>query len=260
MRYERTHKANTRKKIVEDAARRFRAEGLSGASVATVMQDTGLTHGGFYKHFPSKADLLIESIGEAFDETAAWLVRVAEEAPAGSEWKAIIAAYLSLEHCDRPGNGCPLASLAPELARSEKHVRTGITAAMVNYKNRLVRFMPGKRMVDRERAFFAIFSTIIGAVALARMMPDTAMRKRVLNIAKGCFLRFGNGGFGGRSEKQTLRLGARQNHEREDPESRSIRNKQAIQARNDLDEQNMLAAAKPARSQKNANRVKRQGE
>jgi len=101
--------------------------------------------------------LLTESISEAFDETAAWLVRVAEEAPAGSEWKAIIAAYLSLEHCDRPGNGCPLASLAPELARSEKHVRTGIAAAMVNYKNRLVRFMPGKRAVDRERAFLQFF-------------------------------------------------------------------------------------------------------
>src|SRR5690242_17499658 len=112
MRYESTHKANTHKKIVEDAARRFRAEGLGGASVAAVMQDTGLTHGGFYKHFPSKADLLVASIGEAFDETAEWLVRVAEEAPAGSEWKAIVAAYLSLKHCDHPGNGCPLASLA----------------------------------------------------------------------------------------------------------------------------------------------------
>jgi len=259
MRYERTHKANTRKKIVEDAARRFRAEGLSGASVATVMQDTGLTHGGFYKHFPSKADLLIESIGEAFDETAAWLVRVAKEAPAGSEWKAIVAAYLSLEHCDRPESGCPLASLTSELARSEKHVRTGITAAMVNYKNRLVRFMPGKRMVDRERAVFAIFSTMIGAVALARMMPDTAMRKRVLDTAKDFLLRFGNGGFGGRSGEQKLRLRTRQNHEREDSENRPVGNEQTIQAGNDLDKQNMLAAAKPARGEKDAKRVKRQG-
>ena len=257
MRYERTHKANTHKRIVEDAARRFRTEGLSGASVSTVMQDTGLTHGGFYKHFPSKADLLVASIGEAFDETAEWLVRVAEEAPAGSEWKAIVAAYLSLEHCDHPGNGCPLASLAPELARSEKHVRTGITAAMVDYKNRLVRFMPGKRMVDRERAFFAVFSTMIGAVALARMMPDTAMRKRVLNIAKDFLLGFRNGGLGGWPGKQNLRLGTRQHHERKDPENRPVGNAQTIQTGDNLDKQNMLAAAKPARGEKNAKRVKR---
>lgn len=54
MRYEPEHKANTHKRIVEDAARRFRSEGFSGASVATIMHGTGLTHGGFYKHFPSK--------------------------------------------------------------------------------------------------------------------------------------------------------------------------------------------------------------
>jgi TetR/AcrR family transcriptional regulator, transcriptional repressor for nem operon len=188
MRYEREHKANTRKKILGDAARRFRLEGLGGASVATVMRDTGLTHGGFYKHFPSKTDLLVESVGEAFREIAAWLVGVAEEAPAGSAWKAIVAAYLSLAHCDHPGKGCPLAALAPELGRSEKNVKARIAAGMVNYKDRLVRFMPGRRRDDRERAFFAIFSTMIGAVALARMMPDTAMRKRVLDTAKGFLL------------------------------------------------------------------------
>jgi len=66
MRYDKEHKAKTHTRIVKDAAQRFRSEGLTGASVATVMQDTGLTHGGFYKHFPSKNDLLVESIGLAF--------------------------------------------------------------------------------------------------------------------------------------------------------------------------------------------------
>jgi TetR/AcrR family transcriptional repressor of nem operon len=94
MRYEREHKAKTHKRIVNDAARRFRSEGLTGASVATVMHDTGLTHGGFYKHFPSKNDLLTESIEEAFEETACWLSQVAEQAPAGAAWKAIVMAYL----------------------------------------------------------------------------------------------------------------------------------------------------------------------
>src|SRR5712691_7325022 len=183
MRYEREHKANTHKRIVEDAARRFRSEGLSGASVATVMQDTGLTHGGFYKHFPSKNDLLVESMGEAFRETASWLVSIAEQAPTGEAWKEIVAAYLGLEHCEHPERGCPLAALAPELARSARDVKARISANMVDYKNQLVRFMPGRRIADRERAFFVIFSTMIGAVALARMMSDTAMRRRILDNA-----------------------------------------------------------------------------
>jgi len=188
MRYEREHKANTRKRIVEDAARRFRLEGLSGSSVAAVMRDTGLTHGGFYKHFSSKGDLLIESMGKAFRETAGWLVEVGQQAPAGSAWKAIVTAYLSLEHVDHPENGCPLAVLAPELARSSRDVRARISDDMVNYRDQLARFMPGRRTADRERAFFVVFSTMIGAVSLARVISDTAVRQRILRAARNFLL------------------------------------------------------------------------
>jgi TetR/AcrR family transcriptional repressor of nem operon len=183
MRYKPEHKTEIRKRIVEDAARRFREEGLTGAGVANVMRDTGLTHGGFYKHFDSKNDLLVESIGEAFRETGARLVRAAEQAPPGTAWKAIVTEYLGLDHCNHPEKGCPLAALAPEMARSGPEVKTRILEEMVNYKDQLVRLMPGRRAVDRERAFFVIFSTMIGAVELARMMPDAA-RQRVLAQAR----------------------------------------------------------------------------
>ena len=188
MRYDREHKAKTHTRIVKDAAQRFRSEGLTGTSVATVMQDTGLTHGGFYKHFPSKNDLLIESIGEAFQETARWLSQMAEQAPEGTAWKAIVTAYLSLDHCDHPERGCPLSALAPELGRSEPDVRTRISTEMVNYKDQLVRFMPGRRATDRERAFFAIFSTMIGGVEMARMMSDAGARRLILDTARNFLL------------------------------------------------------------------------
>jgi TetR/AcrR family transcriptional regulator, transcriptional repressor for nem operon len=58
--------------------------------------------------------------------------------------------------------GCPPSALAPELGRSEPDVKTRIRADMVNYKDQLVRFMPGRRAVDGERAFFAMFATMIG--------------------------------------------------------------------------------------------------
>jgi TetR/AcrR family transcriptional repressor of nem operon len=180
MRYYPEHKAQIRQRIVQDASRRFRAEGLNGAGVASVMRDMGLTHGGFYKHFRSKDDLLGESIGEAFREMGAQLVRVAEQSPPREAWKAIVNWYLSPEHCDHPEIGCPLAALAPELTRSDPEVKKRILADMVNYKDQLLQFMPGRRAVDREKAFFVIFSTMIGAVEFARMMPDAAVRQRVL--------------------------------------------------------------------------------
>ena len=81
MRYRPEHKAEVHQKIVKDASRRVRTEGLTGAAVAAVMRDTGLTHGGFYKHFGSKNDLLLESLHEAFQEIADTLAGAAEQSP-----------------------------------------------------------------------------------------------------------------------------------------------------------------------------------
>ena len=79
MRYRPEHKIKTHEKIVKDASRRVRAEGLNGAAVAAVMRDAGLTHGGFYKHFASKDELLIESLKKGFRDIIASLVHAAEQ-------------------------------------------------------------------------------------------------------------------------------------------------------------------------------------
>ena len=180
MRYRPEHKAEVHQKIVGDASRRVRSEGLNGAAVAVVMRDTGLTHGGFYKHFGSKDELLLESVGEAFRDIADKLAHAAEQSPPETAWKAIVKTYLSLDYCDHADHGCPMTALAPELARVDKKMRGQIFAELVKYKDRMVPFMPGRRAVDKERAFFSIFSTMIGAIDIARMLPEPAMREKVL--------------------------------------------------------------------------------
>jgi len=189
MRYGTEHKIEIHQKIVKDASRRVRAEGLSGAAVSVVMNDAGLTHGGFYKHFDSKEDLLLESLREGFREIEDSLANAAEQSPPGEAWKAIVKTYLSLELCEHPERGCPLAALSPELARADKRMKPRIVAELVNYKSRMVPFMPGRQTKDKERAFFAIFSTMIGAVALARLLPDRTMREKVLTNTRNFLLR-----------------------------------------------------------------------
>jgi TetR/AcrR family transcriptional regulator, transcriptional repressor for nem operon len=184
MRYRPEHKAEIHQKIVKDASRRVRGEGLTGAAVASVMRDTGLTHGGFYKHFESKDDLLVESMRESFREIIDILVRAAEEAPPEAAWKAIVKTYLTPEYCDHAERGCPMTALSPEFARGDKKMRGAVFAELVNYKNRMVPFMPGRRTADKERAFFAIFSTMVGAVQIARMMPDRSIQEKVLGAAR----------------------------------------------------------------------------
>src|ERR1700734_2876232 len=110
MRYRPGHKAEIHQKIMKDASRRVRAEGITGAAVSAVMRDAGLTHGGFYKHFESKDELLMESLSEAFQETADRLAQVADQSRSETAWKAIVKAYLSPEICDHPEQGCPLTA------------------------------------------------------------------------------------------------------------------------------------------------------
>jgi TetR/AcrR family transcriptional regulator, transcriptional repressor for nem operon len=188
MRYRPEHKAEVHQKIVRDASRRVRTEGLNGAAVAAVMRDTGLTHGGFYKHFESKDELLLESLREAFREIADTLAHAAEQQHPEAAWKAIVKAYLSLEYCDHAERGCPLTALAPELARVDKRMRGQIVTELVKYKDRMLPFMPGRRTADKERAFFSIFSTMIGAIEIARMLPEPTMREKVLATARDFLL------------------------------------------------------------------------
>ena len=189
MRYRPEHKAEVRQKIVKDASRRVRVQGLSGAAVAAVMHDAGLTHGGFYKHFTSKDELLLESLSEGFEQIADSLTQAAQRSQPGTAWKTIVKAYLSPEHCDHAEAGCPLAALAPELARVDKPMKPRVVEQLTSYKNRILPFMPGRRAADKERAFIAIFSTMLGAIGIARIMPDPRARARVLATARRFLLR-----------------------------------------------------------------------
>jgi TetR/AcrR family transcriptional repressor of nem operon len=189
MRYRPEHKGEIHQKIVKDASRRVRAEGVTGAAVSAVMRDAGLTHGGFYKHFANKDDLLMESLREAFRETVDRLTRAVEQSQSRMAWKAIVKAYLSPEHCDHAECGCPLAALAPELARAGKQMKPLISEELMKYKSRMLPFMPGRRAADKERAFVVIMSTMLGAVAIARILPDQATRAAVLANARDFLLR-----------------------------------------------------------------------
>lgn len=188
MRYQPEHKAEIHQKIVKDAARRVRTEGLAGAAVSAVMRDTGLTHGGFYKHFPSKDELLIEALAEAFREIADHLAQAAQDSEPGAGWRAIVKTYLTPEHADHAEWECPLAALGSELARADPAMKARFFGELAKYRSRMLPFMPGRRTADKERTFFAIFSTMIGAVELARVMPEPAIRAKVLGSARDFLL------------------------------------------------------------------------
>ena len=170
----------TRDRIVRNAARKLRAEGLSGPGVASVMKASGLTVGGFYKHFRSKDELLAEAIAQGFSEFDDKVYSSLQHVPREDRWKEIVRWYLSPEHCNRPETGCPVAALAPEISRAKVTVRKRIAGLINERRDGLVEFMPGSTATERERNFFVIFSAMAGAVSIARILTDPADRHKVL--------------------------------------------------------------------------------
>ena len=184
MRYEPEHKKQTRDRIVRNAARKVRAEGLSGPGVASVMKASGLTVGGFYKHFGSKDELLAEAIAQGFSEFTEKVFTSLQSVPPEDRWKLVVRWYLSPEHCNHPDTGCPVVTLAPEIARAKLPVRRRMAGLMKELTKRWAEFMPGVTARERERNFFVIFSAMAGAVAVARLFTEPADRKRILAGAR----------------------------------------------------------------------------
>jgi len=183
MRYDPNHKHRTHRKIVRNASRQLRAKGLNTPAVATLMKAAGLTHGGFYRHFKNRDDLVVEAIEESLQDLRDRLITAAKENP-DEGWKAMVKAYLTLESCDGADEGCPIAALAPDMARTRPAVKQRISSAILKFRQELSPFMPGRNPEEKGANFLAIFSSMVGTIAIARTMPDPTVRQRILNTVR----------------------------------------------------------------------------
>ena len=187
MRYSHTHKQETRSRIVKAAARRFRARGSEGAAIAGVMRELHLTHGGFYRHFPTKSALFNEALSEALREVGDRLEAAVRTAPADQRLAALIGAYLTAEHCDHPEAGCPIAALGADLARLPKAARSPMRRAIDGYAERMAQYLPGATAAERARRAAVLFSSMAGTLTVARTITDTSARERLLADARTFF-------------------------------------------------------------------------
>jgi TetR/AcrR family transcriptional repressor of nem operon len=175
MRYEKGRKDATRQRIVEVAAERFRCDGIAATGLAGIMSDAGLTNGAFYPHFQSKAELVRETVATAMDSQADKM----REIMAAGGLEAAIAAYLSAEHRDGPGQGCTLAALLPELARQPLETRSHYAEGALAMIRELASALPPETP-DPEVVALGIYATLIGTLQLARALEGTALSDRVL--------------------------------------------------------------------------------
>ncbi|WP_433825042.1 TetR/AcrR family transcriptional regulator [Actinoplanes sp. CA-015351] len=159
-----------RERIVATAAQLFRERGVSGVSVADVMAEAGLTHGGFYKQFASKDALIAEAVTQAFTEQAAALRT--DQQPAD-----FLDTYLSPEHRDHPGGGCPSAGFGGDVARSGggEETRMAYAKGVEAFATHLGR---------TGEPDLATLSTMVGALILARATAGTDLSGQILAAAR----------------------------------------------------------------------------
>jgi TetR/AcrR family transcriptional repressor of nem operon len=185
MRYDAEHKQRTRTRVLREAAKAIRGEGPHQIGVAEVMARAGLTHGGFYAHFRSKDDLVASAIAQMFDEAmTAFDHHTAGKAPAAA-LDAYIDFYLSPWHRDAQATGCPLPALAADLPRLDRAARAGFARGAERHAAALSRLIAALGHRDAEAVASSALAEMVGALSLARAIPDEHRSNAVLRHSRG---------------------------------------------------------------------------
>src|SRR5882724_1177605 len=187
MRHSKAEKAKTHKRIVAIASKRFREKGLAGIGIADLMKEAGLTVGGFYKHFKSRDELVVEAVGSAL---GVWKQQVYAAAAGGPTvtYQSLIDDYLSEAHRNHPGTGCPVSALAGDIARSDKRTRAVVTRQIRDNIALVATLIPNTSQKDqgekdkstlRAQAVLT-YCALVGAIGVARAVSDEQLSREIL--------------------------------------------------------------------------------
>jgi AcrR family transcriptional regulator len=176
-------KEATHERIVETAARAIRRSGYDGASVVDIMKEAGLTHGGFYAHFPSREAMLAEAADRAGAEAVAASMRVAAGAPSEQALQSLLRAYLSKEHLESVEMGCPVAALGSEMPRQAPEVRRAATRRIKEMIDVVARQAPDWGQPGAHERALVTSATMVGALLMARAVDDAKLSDALLQAA-----------------------------------------------------------------------------
>ena len=177
-------KAQTHQRLVRAAAAQFRDRGIEGISLADLMKQLGLTHGGFYKHFASRDELVGEAVEEAladgeqsmrallFDQGKPRLAR-------------FVGSYLSPAHRDSRAKGCALAALSADVARRGEDLQGQFRDQIERNIGLLSEALEGIPAGQRREQALLLLSALYGALMMARASGDSRLSREVLDTVGG---------------------------------------------------------------------------
>ncbi len=173
MRYPPGHKQAARQRLLDTAARVVKKEGFAATGLADLMAAAGVTTGAFYTQFRSRSELL----GAIVERDLARLNAAYGRATA-RELRRLLRRYLSIAHVEHPEDGCPLPSLAAEIARADEPTREAFETLLVEQRDLLTAILGG------ETPAWAALAQVVGAVMLARAVLSPTIREAILDAAR----------------------------------------------------------------------------
>ena len=176
-RYGTEHKQATRQRIIETAGRRLKRDGIDGSGIATLMADAGLTNGAFYAHFASKEDLVATAVADQLREQRA---SFSERVPGRAGVEQYVREYLSVQHRDNPGDGCPSAALLDEIGRCTDATKRAYTDGLLAVIDDITTRMAPDDPPPARATTLSVFALMIGTLQLSRAVADTQLADEIL--------------------------------------------------------------------------------
>jgi TetR/AcrR family transcriptional repressor of nem operon len=176
-RYDAEHKAETRRRIIETAGRRFKQDGIDGSGVAALMTDAGLTNGAFYAHFASKDDLVANVVADQLRAQRAVLGSLPSGRAALEEF---VREYLTPRHRDHPSTGCPSAALLDEIGRCDHAIRDSYTEGMQSIVDVIATHLSPHDPSAARTTALGLFTILVATMQLARAVPDRELADDLL--------------------------------------------------------------------------------
>jgi TetR/AcrR family transcriptional repressor of nem operon len=182
MGHSKSDKAETHARIVKVAAKRFRELGLDGIGVADVMKEAGVTVGGFYKHFESREELVVEALATAFHDLDHW----EEHTDTLTEG---LKNYLTEEHRDAPGTGCALGALLGDMTRASRSAKAVYTERLKRTLVNSASLVPLKGSSNKRARAILTISAMLGAINLSRAVSDPNLSREILQRTRDELIR-----------------------------------------------------------------------
>jgi TetR/AcrR family transcriptional repressor of nem operon len=177
-------KDHSREKILESAGALLREKGISGTSVAGVMEGADMTVGGFYAHFPSKRSLMAETMRETLRQSRSRMEEGADDLR-GEDWiMAVARSYLSRAHRDHPEAGCPLPATLGELSREDPAVREVLVNEVGQMAGEIAAHLKEAGVEDSRDEALALFAVMVGGLTLARALKDSPLSDTMLKACR----------------------------------------------------------------------------